>query len=311
MNESQLWEALKNEYSTATLGTLWLEEVSRIVRIVAPKYPPRVYSETGAWGQEEFENLTQDVVVQHLLDDGQLAYIMDTATELPVARKLLHRTVRRSLARGRRRTVVDNLLERCREFHTFARPDDPHPAASDDQLRLVATRIAKLPRIRIINSDRAPAVFSGETLKSAVDLAIEVLAFNIRERELARVLTLVLTDYLPGELVQHEGGIDEPGRALTPEEEIAVMDTMRQLMAAPPTDLQVLALKIADRSDADVARHLGVSRPTAAKRFREASAAVQRLLAESSARVQDEILHRFSEQLLNHHLPPMNPGDER
>jgi hypothetical protein len=299
------WAALGDEYARETVGELWLDEVSRAVRTVAPKYPPSVYTETGAWGADEFENLVQDVVVHHLLEDGQLAYIVDTATDISAARALIHRTVARSLARGRRRTIVDNLLERCRALQSFVPAADASPAASDVQLRAAAAEVAKLPRIRIINSDRAPAVFSGTTLASVVGVVREVLGPNVRERELARIFELVLADYVPSGLVQTGGGPDEPDRALTPEEEVTVMDTLRQLAAGPQGDLQVLALKITDESDTVVARHLGVSRPTAAKRFKEASAAVQHVIGDIPARLQDEVLSRFSDQLLREHLPPI------
>jgi hypothetical protein len=297
------WAALRDEYARETVGELWLDEVSRAVQSVAPRYPPSIYTETGAWGADEFENLVQDVVVRHLLDDGQLAYIVDTATDISVARALIHRTVRRGLARGRRRTIVDNLLERCRELQSFIPAADPSPAASDAQLRVAAAEVAKLPRIRIINSDRAPAVFSGTTLPLVLGIVRDVLGPNVRERELAKIFELALADYVPSGLVTTEGGLDEPDRGLTPEEEVTVMDTLRQLTTGPEVELQLLALKIADESDTVVARHLGVSRPTAAKRFKEASAAVQHVISDIPTRLQDEVLSRFSDQLLREHLP--------
>jgi hypothetical protein len=131
----------------------------------------------------------------------------------------------------------------------------------------------------------------------------ETLGPNVRERELAKIFKLALTDYVPSGLVTTEGGVDEPDRGLTPEEEVTVMDTLRQLTARPDVDLQLLALKISDESDTVVARHLGVSRPTAARRFRDASAAVQQVISDIPTRLQDEVLTRFSDQLLREHLP--------
>jgi hypothetical protein len=303
MSDLTTWAELRDEYARDTVGELWLDEVASAVRIIAPKYPPSSYTETGAWGAEEFENLVQDVILRHLLDDGQLSYIVDTATDISGARALIHRTVRRCLARGRRRTIVDNLLERCRALESFVPATAPGPTATDGQLRVAANEVAKLPRIKIINSDRAPAVFSGPTLSLVLGIAHEVLGPDLREREVAKIFELALTDYVPSGLVTTEGGVDEPDRALTPEEEVTVMHTLRQLTVVPDIDLQLLALKITDVSDTLVARHLGVSRPTAAKRFRDASAAVQQVLNDIPARLQDEVLVRFSDQLLREHLP--------
>lgn len=303
MKNSTTWEALRNEFAREVVGELWLDEVTRAVRNIAPKYPPSSYSETGDWGADEFENLVQDVIAHQLLEEGQLDYIIDTASEISSARALVHHIVRRTLARGRQRTIIDNLLERCRALEIFVPAGHPSPPASDDQVRVAATRVSKLPRIRILNSDRAPAVFSGATLQAALGLVHEILGPHIREREVARVLELALTDYVPSGLVLDEGGMDEPDRALTPDEEVTVMDTLRQLADQSEHDLLLLALKISDHSDAVVAEHLGISRPTAAKRFREASTAIQQIIGSSPTRIQDEVLTRFSDELLRIHLP--------
>lgn len=303
MSESVTWADLQDEYERNVIGDLWLDEVSTAVRNVAPKYPPNSYTETGRWDAHEYENLVQDVVVNHLLGDGQLAYIVATATDRSVARALIHRTVRRCLARGRRRTIVDNLLDRCRAIDALDSAIFGGNAATDAQLRAAATRVARLPRIRIINSDRAPAVFSEPTLRSTLDIAHEVLGPNLRERDVARIFELALTDFVPSGLVTNEGGMDEPDRALTPEEEVTVMDTLRHLTARPAPELQLLAMKIANASDNAVADHFGVSRPTAAKRFRDASTAVEQALDGLPPQLQDEVLVRLSDRLLHDHLP--------
>lgn len=306
MSGSVSWADLRAEYERDVVGDLWLAEVATAVRNVAPKYPPSSYTETGAWDALEYENLVQDVVANHLLDDGQLAYIVAAATDMSVARALIRRTVRRSLARGRRRTIVDNLMDRCRAIETLDSTNAGGESATDAQLRAAATRVARLPRIRIINSDRAPAVFSEPTLRSALEIAHEIVGPNLVERDISRIFELALTDYVPSGLVTIEGGMDEPDRALTPEEEVTVIDTLRHLTARPAPELQLLTMKIANASDSAVADHFGVSRPTAAKRFREASAAVEQALTDLPPHLQDEVLARFSDLLLQEHLPAID-----
>lgn len=303
------WEDLRAEFRDVVIGPLWLAEVERATRRVAPKYPPASYTETGEWNALALENLVQEVTLTQLLDGGQLAYVLDTANDLSSARALLAHIVRRTLARTRQRTIIDNLLDRANELSTFPAA---HEGAGADAARLyeAATAVSRLPRIRIINSDRAPAVFSSETLGEALRLVEQTLGRAAVRGELSRILELALTDYLPSRLVQIEGGVDESDYALTPEEQVTVADTLTRVMALPDEALSILALKIDDHSDTVVAHHLGVSRPTAAKRFREASAMVEAAIATLDTRLQDEILSRLAERLLADHLPELAPNGE-
>lgn len=303
------WQDLRAEFRDVVIGPLWLAEVHGAARRVAPKYPPASYTETGEWNALALENLVQEVTLTQLLDGGQLAYILDTANDLSAARALMAHVVRRTLARTRQRTIIDNLLDRANEISPFPAA---HAGAGAHASRLyeAATAVSRLPRIRIINSDRAPAVFSSETLGEALQLVEETLGRAAARGEFSRILELVLTDYLPSRLVQVEGGVDESDYALTPEEQVTVADTLTRVMALTPEALSILALKIDDHSDTVVANHLGISRPTAAKRFREASASVEAAIATLDTRLQDEILSRLAERLLSDHLPELDPNGE-
>lgn len=303
------WQDLRAEFRDVVIGPLWLAEVERATRRVAPKYPPASYTETGEWNELALENLVQEVTLTQLLDGGQLAYILDTANDLSSARALMAHIVRRTLARTRQRTIIDNLLDRANELSPLP---SAHEGAGADATRIydAATAVSRLPRIRIINSGRAPTVFSSETLGEALQLVEATLGRAAVRGEFSRILELVLTDYLPSRLVQVEGGVDEPDYALTPEEQITVADTLTRVMALAPEALSILALKIDDHSDTVVANHLGISRPTAAKRFREASALVQAAIATLDTRLQDEILSRLAERLLSDHLPELDPNGE-
>lgn len=300
------WTDLVNEHADLTIGALWYGEITRAVRNTAPRYPPSIYSETGAWNPTTLENLVQEVVLTQLLDEGQLAYIITTATDTNNARALLTRAVRRTLARGRRRTVIDNLLERAQAITEFAPSHSPSPNASDSDLLAAANRIAKLPRIRILHSERAPAVYTAETLTEALAIATAAVGPHLRRGELQRIFELVLTDYVPSALVHFEGSFDEPDRDPTPEQELTTQELARQLSELPDATLTILALKIAEKSDSEVAQHFGISRPTAAKRFKEAAAQVEGLLADLEPRLQDAVLAQFADALLNNHLPQLD-----
>lgn len=310
MNAQPTWDELRREYESDTIGPHWLSEITRAVEQTARKYPPATYSETGAWSPASLENLVQEVVLTQLLEEGQLDYILTVAAEITVARALIARVVRRTLARGRRRTVVDNLLERAHAIVPFAPPEHPAPPASNSALVAAASRVAALPRVRIISSDRAPTVFTTPTLEGVLQIASEAVGPNVRRSELARILELVLTDYVPSALVQYEGGMDEPDRAFTPDQEITMQDVMDELAILAGDTLTVLALKIADHSDTTVAKYFDISRPTAAKRFKEASMQVGAAIAELPPNMQDEILTRFADRLLAGHLPHLETSGE-
>ena len=305
MNAQAHWEDLRNEFNRLTIGPLWLAEVNATVRTVAPKYPPAAYTETGVWNQAAYDNVVQDVVVSQLLEAGQLDYIMEVASDLSAARALLAHIVRRSLARTRRRTIIDNLLDRASAIVPF--PTEPAASATASAvLYATATEIAKLPRIRIINSDRAPVVLTTETLGDALELVTDRLGRPATRDELSRILQLALTDYVPSGLVLTEGGIDEPDRAFNPEEEVVMQDALNDLTSLPAETLRILAIKLAGHSDTTVAEHLGVSRPTAVNRFRVASDTVSSVVAGLESRVQNEILTRFADALLARYLPNLD-----
>jgi hypothetical protein len=303
------WDDLTREYtSDEKIGVHWLSEVERAVGRVAVKYPPAVYSETGTWDANALENLVQDVVLTQLLDQGQLDYILTVATSIDSARALLTRTVKRTLGRGRRRTVVDNLLDRAGDIAPFAPDDHSGPQATDAALTAAANLIAKVPRVRIINSDRAPMVYTTENLYKVVELAATEVGPNLRRRELEKIFQLVLSDYVPSALVQFEGDLDEPDRAFTPEQEHTLQEVVSDLQSLPEATLTILALKIADHSDEVVGDHLDISRPTAAKRFKEASRTVSAAIGELTPSLQDAVLARFADFLLTEKLPHDPPG---
>lgn len=302
------WGDLVREYEDEKIGVHWLSEVERTVARVVGRYPAAVYSETGNWDAAALENLVQDVVLTQLLAEGQLDYILAVATSLESARALLTRVVKRTLARGRRRTVIDNLLDRTAEIAPFATGAHREAPATDAAIRAAANQVAKIQRVRIINSDRAPIIYTAENLERVVAIARSVAGPLLRRRELEKILQLVLSDYVPSALVQFEGDHDEPDRSFTPEQQHTLQAVMDDLKRLPEEALAILALKIDDHSDQEVADHLGVSRPTAAKRFKEASRTVSSSIGQLPPVMQDEVLARFADFLLTQKLPVESPG---
>jgi AcrR family transcriptional regulator len=289
MPTSPEWSDLVHEHRTQVMGHLWLDLLDRVIRSATPRYPPIVYSETGEWNDHGRENLIQDVVVHQLLGQGQLAYIVDTATSTDTARALLHRVVRRTLAHTRRRTVVDNLLDRCRAIHTFSR--SAGAGVSDELVVEVARHIASVPKLRIHTEQRAPAIYTAESLEQILATVAAHLGVEFSERDLARILEHVLTSYLPSSLEESDARARDTTAEFTPEQEAVVSDVLSHLLDTMNTEQRtVVALKLTDHSDTEVAARLGVSRPTAAKRFREAITVIEAALSDLPGHLQDAVL---------------------
>lgn len=300
VSTSPSWHDLLHEHRTEVFGALWLDLLHRAVRSATPHYPPSVYSETGEWNDHARENLVQVVALDQLLAQGQLEYIIATATSTESAAALLHRVVRRTLARSRRRTVIDNLLDRARALRSFAPASGA--GASNDQVLAAARAVAQAPRVHIHSDERAPAIYTTATLKTVLQTVDSHLGPDFSERDLARILEHVLTSYLPSALIQGDGRSIDASSELTPDQEAVVADVLSALLTSmTPEQSTIVAMKLADHSDTVVAQHIGVSRPTAAKRFKDATAVIEEAVVDLPSHLQDAVLAE-----LVTHLEPHN-----
>lgn len=302
---------LREEYSRERFGKHWLSAVRRVCKTVSRRYPPAVYASTGSW-DDGLEDLVQDVVTNSLLRDGQLEYLMDVAVNGADFERLLARQVRHVLARGRRRTVVDQLLQRSvrlmgsepfvpigdgrsRRWHLVSGPFQQRPGGHRRAVAIVrsAARVPSSPSSR----ERAPQVFTTETLRSVL---VGVLGEHgpASRRELSEIFSDGLTSLLPGVLVTEERPEDSGRSQSRPEDELLISQTVDVITAtADPEALVILRLKLLGHSDVDVAAELGVSRPTAAGRKHLAFEALGGHLAELPPRLHDPVIDALSVRL--------------
>ena len=108
-------EAIVEERQALGIGPVILGLIQSLTANVTRTYDPTVYAGVASW-QDGLEDLVHDVIVDRLLAEGQLDYAIDIATTPEALRALLTRQIKRTLARRRRRTVVDNLLDRVRHI---------------------------------------------------------------------------------------------------------------------------------------------------------------------------------------------------
>src|SRR4051812_48588269 len=92
------------------IGPLFWDLLLSVSRRVARRYPPNVYNHGEPWSDEAVIDLAQDVALERLLGENQLAYVLSLATNEDSLSRLLAFQVRRVLAHRRGITLVDPLL---------------------------------------------------------------------------------------------------------------------------------------------------------------------------------------------------------
>lgn len=304
---------LRREYESQGIGRLLYGIVAGVARSVSHSYDPQVYARAARW-EDGLEDLLHDVV-EALLDEGQIDYIMLHAVDEDHVRRLLARQVRRVLARRRTRTVVDNLLDRCKRIvasEPFRRidhngtwsfslacqeADSRVPNAED--LKAVARDLAALPRVTPGPSERSPIVYAEETLRVLLRVVSEKLATVVSVGDLDAIFKFLLTSWVPTLLGIDEGayGLERPAQ-LAPDDMLIAADTAtRILLALDPARRLLLRLKLAGISDSEVAHEFGISRPTAADRKKGVLDLIAREIGEMPEILQQAVVDDLSRRL--------------
>ena len=286
-----------------------LGELTRLTTPVVRRYSTRVYAGGVSWS-DALEDLVAEVVTYLLLGERQLDYILDTASDESHMSALLVRQVKRQLGRRRMVTVVDNLIGRCRQIldeEPFEAPETgvyrlsgvgiaTISPALDAELRAAAMEVARFPR-QSSSGDRAPTVYSTEILKRVLKVVAQLLPNGFTIRDLDAIFRLVLTDWFPSFLEGDEETLPVEIGLLT-EEESEVTETKERILAECTDEhLFVLRGKFDSRSDGDLARELGVSRPTLAKRKEEVLGLMERELIGLSEAVQTAVMAEINAHL--------------
>jgi len=307
---------LQNEFRQERIGPLIYREVRLLAQSIVSKdrYNPNVYLNAPRW-QDGLDEFVQEFVTTVLLKEAQLEYVMDVDGGLDDFRNLLARQMRRLLARRRRRTVVDNLLDRCKAIVT----EDPFsfepegrswsyrlgllpevPGVADElALKNAAIDLALFPLIRADPSERAPIVYTTETLREILKTVARTLSVRVSVANLDAIFRQGLTFLLPSDLSTDEGVFEQAASTeLNPEEESIVLDGVRVLLESLTADEKfVLRMKLVDRSDTEIAVAAGVSRPTVDKRKKHAMKTLEFALEDLPEKLQAAVMERISTEL--------------
>lgn len=290
MSDAEL-AALATETSRQRLGRRWLAEVRAACIEVARRFDPRIYGVAEhTWTTAEIDDLVQDVIVEQLLRQGQLDYVLDVAQTITDVRRLLRHQVRRALTRRRRLTVVDRLLTRLvalldgpgyeqvpgrrparyRPEGSSLAPDEPR----EESLRRAAAAVRLLPTTAAMG-DRAPTVFRTEVLAELAARAFAAATTSLSIDDFGRILRRALTSWLPVVLDLDEDAAQRP--AADPADLAGELEETVDLMLAELTDTDrvVLRAKLSGSADSELAAQMGLSRPTVTKRRGEAFASLR------------------------------------
>lgn len=268
-------EILLEEFERQGLGPRWLQEIQTAASRVVRKYSPSVYARSAAWDDEALNDLVHDVV-ERILTKGQAEYICDVANDFGHARALIYRQVRMTLIDRRQRTAVDNLFDRAVErlgeppFEQVKKKPRSWRIAgcsleATPYTRRLTASLAALPRLPGNGTERASPIWTTETLTDALVLICKGVC-EVEELDLRKILDESLTVFATAEVVSDEAGSDDRAGELDPSDLIMANELVERLGAVlTEEESTVLAGKWIGDSDDDIARRLGVSRPTAAK----------------------------------------------
>lgn len=287
---------LVDEYRQVGIGPRILGQVREVVRAVARGYDPAIYGASAGW-DEGLDDLVQEFGLEVLVGQGQLDYAILMATDHQHFRRLLARQVRYLLARRRRRTIVDNLIDRAHRLaatppfrllgqrsqwsYTLVGKEVVAGRVSEAAARSVAARFAELPIIRAEPMLRAPVVYSEASLRTILAELAAAVPCAVGAGDLDRVLSLLLTSWLPCFLKEAEATVANAAAEGMSAEDLAIVEeaTMAILSGCERGQLEVLRLKLAGHSDEHIAETLGLSRPTVSKRKRAAMGRLEHCLS--------------------------------
>ena len=293
-------QALIDEHARQGLGRLWLDEVGKAARHLARRYSPWAYARASTWDDDAINDLVQDVV-ERMITKGQAEYICDTANDFGHARALIYRQVRMTLIDRRQRTAVDNLYARAVDRlgespfeQVRTKPRSWRLTGSTEEATPPTTRLtsslAALPRLPGNGTERASAIWTTATLGDALALVCKVVG-EVEESDLKRIFDEALTVFATAEVVSDDAGARDRSAELDPGELTLANDLAERIVAAlTKEEATMLAGKWIGDSDGDIARRLGVSRPTAAK-YKDS--AFEKVRAELSAQTEALIDEAF------------------
>lgn len=273
------FDDLRREYDDVGVGDLIFGLVLELSGAICRRYPESIYNAGLSWGDETISDVAQEVVLNHLLDEGQLDYIFTEARSVESVRKLLTRQVKRALHKRRAITPIDRLLKRVAvlaDSGRIERVDGPatvyRPLGSTvawqpvtpQQENAAINAASGIPVLYSrLDTNRESQVFTTPSLEKALDAFFSACP-ALTEQELRQILEKLLTPWTPTSLVPIEDSYGTPDQPMIDTTTIAELDaaTTAWVDGLTVEECTVYYFRSRDLPDGVAADRIGKSRAT-------------------------------------------------
>lgn len=319
-------EAIKAECAREGIGQGFWNLLVAVCGRVARKYHPLdVYNYGQQWGQESYEALAQEVVLDRLLpkDQEQLKYVLAQAQSEDELARLLSFQIRRVLSRRRGIQVTDRLLTRVRAMGTTEplalwssagndwiaahRVAEPRPL-SPAEVREAITIVADVPRLPPpASGSRESMIYTPDSMRTLVG-RLTTRFESIDFEALREIFESLLTPWLPTILRESEDTHDSAG-SIESTEFVAQRNAMEAQVVAAANEFNPVWRRIVVAkfgvgrdeekvSDAKLAEELRVSRPTVAKYGQQALEEIRSLADQVPDELREDAVRSFLNALI-------------
>lgn len=301
---------LRREYDDELIGEAIYARVASLARDYLRRRDPRVYARGSHDYRDGLEDVLNDFVMDVLIRERQIDYIMSTAVDLNDFDALMNRHLRRYIARTRVRTVIDNLIGRSiailrhPPFDAEGRGSDErfwlsesnanHAPPTQNEIRMAASLAQPVPKVIGQGEERAPRIYDKDGLTAALVILVNTVTGFVTKGDLQKFFEHLLTPWAVS-LLELPEGFEATSRELTPSEEVIAEETSQRIIGNMATDDRVIyQYKFANVPDRVVADAIGLSRQATAPRKKALFENISAELIGLETHVQEGVLVRLN-----------------
>lgn len=281
--------------------------IRSVTKKVVSKYPVTVYGNGASTWRDALDDIFHWFLAEVLIAQGQLKPVVLQATTVSDMEAMLTELLKRHLPRTRQKTIVDNLLKRCRDlaeeppFMTVTMsgkvvlalagaPRFQEPTRAQLQACMVVAWRMPLVRVRR-ESDRASMCFETTVLREGLREMLGEARYGLTLRHLDQIFTDRLTSRVPTILYVDVVGDWAPELAggRDPAENVTARNTAAKVLAALDEQLRtVLRGTLEKKTDEEIGKSLGLERRTIGRMQRRLRAILKQHLEELPGPVADD-----------------------
>lgn len=266
---------LCREYETVRIGSrisnLVLESAVSLLR----RRDLTVYAEVATNPADAALDIAQSFIEKVLLGEGQIDYIFQVSNDSDAVKRLLQHHLRRFLAKQRKRTVVDNLFERCVELLTSSSDfkgsfesgfqlvgvTDQNTPVKASSVRRAAAIASQIPQLKSTAIHRNPRLFDQPRVRILLGILFKEAVGVITKADLQKFLQDLLTPWDFGRLDVNVNSLSEQTIVGT-----TVIDSdmfIHIVQQMEPSERFIFKAKYSGQPDREIANHLSISRSQA------------------------------------------------